>query len=106
MLRGRLCNENGALRIQDHNLSKVGFIASKCLVICLLGLISSCLLEVLTNICARFCLDLFLSLLLVFVILRSSLGLVLILIVLSTLCRGLSFKSWSNDRYFFLWVRK
>ena len=90
MLRG-LCNENRALRIQDHNLSKVGFIASKCLVICLLGLISSRLLEILTKICRRFCLDLFLSLLLLFVMLRSSLGLVVILIVLSTLCRELSF---------------
>jgi hypothetical protein len=90
MLRG-LCNENGALGIQDHNLSKVGFIPSKCLVICLLGLASSRLLEILTKICGRFYLDLFLSLLLVFVMLRSSLGLVVILIILCTLCRGLSF---------------
>lgn len=87
MLWRGLCNEDGALRIQDHNLSEVGFVASRHLIICLLGVTSSRLLGILTKkICCAFCLDLFLlCLLLVFVMLRSSLGLVVILIVLDTL---------------------
>ena len=106
MLRRGLCNEYEALRVQDHDLSQVGFATSRSLIICLLWLNNSRLLEILMKVCSGFCLDLFLALFLLFVVLRSSFGLVVILIILNTLWWGLIFGNWSNNWYFFLWVRK
>ena len=106
MLRRGLCNEYEALRVQDHDLSQVGFATSRSLIICLLWLNNSRLLEILMKVCSGFCLDLFLALFLLFVMLRSSFGLVVILIILNTLWWGLIFGNWSNNWYFFLWVRK
>ena len=86
MLRG-LCSEYLALRVQYHYLSQVGLVGSRSLIIYLLWLTSRRLLEILAKICwSRFSLDLFLGLLLLLVMLRSSLGLVGVLIILSTLC--------------------
>jgi hypothetical protein len=87
MMLWGLCSEYLALRVQYYYLSQVGLVGSRSLIIYVLKLISRRLLEILAKICwSRFCLDLFLGLLLLLVMLRSSLGLVGALIILSTLC--------------------